>query len=66
METIMIIKVFSFHGWTLIISKMVERNPKHEYCASQWGEYDYSANNKKNGDYYKYKSLPEFTNKLWL
>ena len=35
---------------------MVERkaflaNPKHEYRASQGGEHDCGANNKKNGDY---------------
>ena len=45
--------------------KMVERrafpaNPKHQYCVSQGGEHDCSANNKKNGDYYEYSCLPDF------
>ena len=48
---------------------MVERkaflaNPKHQYCVSQWGEHDYSAYDKKNGDYYKYPSLSHFINEL--
>ena len=41
-------------------------NPKHEYDISQWGEHDCSANNKKNGDYYGYKSLSHFMDELWL
>ena len=48
---------------------MVERkafpvNPKHQYPISQWGEHDYSAHNKKNGDYYEYPSLTAFTDEL--
>ena len=50
---------------------MVERkaslaNPKHQDGVSQCGEHDRSTNNKKNGDYYEYTSLPHFTNKLGL
>ena len=36
-------------------------NPKHQYCASQWGEHDCSANNKKNRDYYEHLSFFHFT-----
>ena len=48
---------------------MVERkafpaNPKHPYHVSQGGEHDCSANNKKNGDYYEYLSLPHFADQL--
>ena len=25
--------------------------PKPQYCVSQWGEHDYSATNRNNGDY---------------
>ena len=51
------IQVFSFHEWTLIISKMVEwkaflANPKHQYHVSQWEDHDCSADKKKNNDYY--------------
>ena len=35
-------------------------NPKHQYHVSQWGEHDYSANNKKNREYYEYPSLSHF------
>ena len=50
---------------------MVERkallaDPEHQYHISQCEEHDYSAYNKKNGDYYKYPSLPIFKDKLWL
>ena len=38
--------------------------PKHQYHLSQWGEHDYSANNKRNGDYYGYPSLSHFTDEL--
>ena len=63
--------ILLFHRWTLIIGKMVETkaflaNPKHQCCLSQSGEYDCSANNKKNGDYYEYPSLPHFLDKHWL
>ena len=48
---------------------MVEKNtflanPKHQDYVSQYGEYDSSANNKKNADYYEYTSLPNFTKEL--
>ena len=48
---------------------MVERkasfaNPKHRYRVSQYGEHDYHANSKKNGDYYEYPSLSHFTDEL--
>ena len=74
MEIIMNIQVYlipSFHGWTLSITKMVERkafltNLKHQYCVSQWGEQDCSAHNKKNGDCYEYPSLSQFMDELWL
>ena len=39
-------------------------NPKHQYHVSQCGEHDYSANNKKNGDYYEYPSSSHFANEL--
>ena len=59
MKIITGIRVFPFHEWTLIISKMVERkaflaNPKHQYHATQWEEHVYSANNKKNEGYFGY------------
>ena len=41
-------------------------NPKHQHRVSLCGEHDCSANNKKNEDYYKYPSLPQFMDKLWL
>ena len=48
---------------------MVERkdflaNPKHQDRAPQCEEHDCSANNKHNGDYYEYISLPLSMNKL--
>ena len=39
-------------------------NPKHQYRASQCGEHDVGAHNKKNGDYYEYPSLSHFTDKI--
>ena len=50
---------------------MVERkaflaNPKHQDHVSQSREHDYSANNKKSGDYYVYPSLCHCTDELWL
>ena len=44
---------------------MVERkaflaNPKHQYRASQRGELDCSAHNKKNRDYYEYPILSHY------
>ena len=38
--------------------------PKHQYHISQCGEHDCSANNKKNGDYYEYRSLSHLTDEL--
>ena len=35
-------------------------NPKHQYRVSQCEELDYSTNNKKNGDYFEYRSLSHF------
>ena len=32
-------------------------NLEHQYHASQWGENDCSANNKKNRDYFEHRSL---------
>ena len=31
--------------------------PKHQYCIPQCEEHDYSANDKKNEDYYGYPSF---------
>ena len=50
---------------------MVERNvfpadQTHQYRISQWGENDCIADNKKNGDYYEYRSLTHFTDKFWF
>ena len=39
-------------------------NPKHQYHLSQYGGQNYSAKNKKNGDYYKYPSLSHFIDEL--
>ena len=39
-------------------------NPKRQYRVSQCGEYGYSANKKKNRDYYEYPSLSLFTDEL--
>ena len=48
---------------------MVERkaflaNPKHQYLVFQCGEHDRNANNKKNGDYYKYLGLSHLTDEI--
>ena len=56
---------FLFTDEHLITRKMVEReaflaNLKHQYHASQKGEHDCSAHNKKNRDYYDYPSLSYF------
>ena len=53
----------------MIIRKMVERNaflanPKHEFYASQRAEYDCSANNRRNEDFYEFPSLSHFINEL--
>ena len=39
-------------------------NQKHQHRVSQRDEQDYSANNERNGDYYEYPSLSQFTNEL--
>ena len=39
-------------------------NPKRQDHVSQCGEQDCSANNRKNGDYYEYISLPYFMKEL--
>ena len=44
--------------------KAFPANPKHQYYVSQNGQHDYCANNRKNGDYYKYPSLLYFTDEL--
>ena len=41
-------------------------NLKNQYSASQCGEHDCSANNKKNWDCYEYSSLSYFMDELWL
>ena len=69
MEIIMRSKFVSFHGWTLIVTKIVERkaflaNPRHQCYVSQWGEHDCSAYNKSNGDCYEYQSLSHFMDEL--
>ena len=37
---------------------------KHQDRVSQYGEHDCSAQNKKNGDYYKYPSLSYLMDEL--
>ena len=39
-------------------------NPKHQCRVSQCREYDCGANNRKNGDYYKYPSLSYLMDEL--
>ena len=39
-------------------------NPKHQYHASQYGEHDCPAYNKKNGDYSQYQNLSHFKDEL--
>ena len=50
----------------MVEKKALIANPKHQYCVFQCGEHNYSANNKKNGDYYEYLSLSHFTDELGL
>ena len=66
MEIIMCIHIFLIsqmnfdymeHGG----KKAFHANPKHQYRASQCGDSDCHANNKKNGDYYEDQSLSHFT-----
>ena len=44
----------------MVETKAFLANPKHQYRASISGEYDCSANNKKNRDYDKHPSLTHF------
>ena len=44
--------------------KALLANPKHQYHISQCGDHDCNANNKKNGDSYRYPSLSHFMNEL--
>ena len=44
--------------------KAILANPIHQDSVSQCGEYDCSANNKKNGEYYEYPCMSHFTNEL--
>ena len=48
----------------MVERKTVLANPKLQNCVSQRGEHDCSAHNKKNGDYYEYPSLTEFTDEF--
>ena len=50
----------------MVENKAFLANPKHQYGASQWGEHDCGAHNKKTGDYYEYPSLSNFTNEPWF
>ena len=50
----------------MVEKKAFLANPKHQYRVSQHGEHDCSANNKKNGDYYKYPSLSLLMDEVWL
>ena len=45
-------------------NKALLANPKHQYHVSQQRELDRHANNKKNGDYYVYRSLSHFMDEL--
>ena len=62
-------KFVSFHRWTLITRKLVERksflaNPKHRYQVSQCEEHDRSAYNKKKWRLVwvpKFVSFPRWT-----
>ena len=62
-EIIMSINFVSFHGWTLIRRKIVEKksflaNQKHQCHVSEWGAHDCSAHNKRNGDYCSIQACP--------
>ena len=48
----------------MVDKKAFFANPKHQYRVSQFEKHDYSANNKKGGDYYHYPSLSHFADKL--
>ena len=50
----------------MVQRKAFPTNLKHQYCASQWGEHDCSAHNKKNVDCYEYPSLTHFMDEHWL
>ena len=66
MEIIMSIQVCLISRMNISYKENGEKNAffantKPQYRASQCGEYDYGANNKKNVDYYVYPSLTHFT-----
>ena len=44
----------------MVKRKVFLANPKQQYQVSQYGEHDFSACNKKNGNYYEYPSLSHF------
>ena len=50
----------------MVEKKTFLTNPKHQYCVSQYGEHDYSANNNENRDYYEYPSFSKFTDEFWI
>ena len=48
----------------MVESKAFLANPKHQNHASQRGERDCQAHNKKNEDYYEYPSLSHFMEEI--
>ena len=44
--------------------KAFPANQRHQDFVSQYGEDDYGASNKNDGDYYECLSLSHFTNEL--
>ena len=61
----------TFHGWTLILRKMVEwkaylANPKHQYGVSQYGEHDCSAQTPKECGLLRESKFGSVMDKLWL
>ena len=40
--------------------KAFPANPKHQYRVSHYGEHDFNANNKRNGECYGHRSLSHF------
>ena len=47
-------------------AKSLSCKSKALISCTQWGEHDYSSNNKKNRDYYESPNFSYFTDKLWL
>ena len=45
----------------MVKRKAFLRNPKHQYCGSEYGEHDYYAH--KNSDCYEYPRLSHFMDK---